>query len=221
VHIQKTTMLALLITTAHPNFSVAQTPNEPQLQAFTKTDFYKGLLNKILAKAPDAVFSRCPTLVSNGSQITVVKPISFAASGYPNAGVWKQTFPISGCGNDTILNIYFVAKADEKIDTVAALPGTTAADLKQQADAVVYAVTGARFAVRDCESSKFVVKNTKFEGFGLSKPPLPDPGPGQRKRPWWETWTLTGCGRTVDVPIDFVPDQTGTQIILPRGEVER
>jgi hypothetical protein len=184
-------MLALLITTAHPNFSVAQTPNEPQLQAFTKTDFYKGLLNKILAKAPDAVFSRCPTL-------------------------WKQTFPISGCGNDTILNIYFVAKADEKIDTVAALPGTTAADLKQQADAVVYAVTGARFAVRDCESSKFVVKNTKFEGFGLSKPPLPDPGPGQRKRPW-----LTGCGRTVDVPIDFVPDQTGTQIILPRGEVER
>jgi hypothetical protein len=149
------------------------------------------------------------------------KACSFAISGYPNAGVWKQTFPISGCGNDTILNIYFLAKADEKIDSITALPGTTAADLNLQNDAVMYARIGANIAVKDCELSKFIIKNTKFEGFGLSNPPTPDPGPGDRLRPWWETWTMTGCGRTVDVPMDFVPRDKGTQIIQPGGVVER
>ncbi len=185
------------------------------------SEFYKGLLVGIFAKAPPEVFTRCPTLVSNGSRVVIVKPVSFADSGYPNAGVWKQSFPVSGCGNDTIINIYFEAKADEKIDSLGAAPGTTITDLKLQADALVYALMGAKFAIMDCDSKKFVVKNTKFEGFGLANPPVPDPGPGQRARPWWETWTLTGCGRTVDVPIDFVPDATGTKIWLPRGEVVR
>lgn len=221
MHIQRTIILAWLIAASHPGISTAQPISEPQLQTFTKSEFYKGLLNKILAKFPEAVFARCPTLVSKGSQVTVVQPVSFAASGYPNAGVWKQTFPISGCGNDTILNIYFLAKADEKIDSIASLPGTTAADLKLQNDAAMFARIGAHIAVKDCEGSKFIIKNTKFEGFGLSNPPTPDPGPGQRLRPWWETWTMTGCGRTLDVPVDFIPNDKGTQIVQPGGVVER
>ena len=213
--------LAVLIAVGHPSFSTAQTANQTQLQAFTSSGFYKGLLNKIFAKFPEAVFTRCPTLVSKGSQVIIVKPVSFAASGYPNAGVWKQTFPISGCGNDTILNIYFLAKADEKIDSITSFPGTTAADLELQNDAIVYARIGANLAVKDCEGSKFIVKNTKFEGFGLTNPPTPDPGPNRGPRPWWETWTMAGCGRTVELPMDFIPNEKGTQIVQPIGRVER
>jgi hypothetical protein len=213
---RKISIAAMLATAVRPECSAAQTVDTNQLQAFTRTEFYKGLLNRALATIPETIFKRCPTLVSNGSRVIVGKPVSFAASGYPNTGAWKQTFLVSGCGNDSVLNIYFLARADEKIDTTIGLSGTTIADLTLQRDAITYAGIGARLG--DC---KFVVKNTKFEGFGLANPPTPDPGSGERFRPWWETWTLVGCNRTVDVPIDFVPNEKGTQIIQPGGAIER
>jgi hypothetical protein len=132
-----TAVLALMVM--RPNASDAQAIDSTQLQAFTKSDFYQGLLKRIFAGIPETIFKRCPTLVSKGSQVIVAKPVAFAASGYPNAGSWKQSFPVSGCGNDTILNLYFFAKADEKIDSVFGLSGTTAADLTLQRDGILYA----------------------------------------------------------------------------------
>lgn len=196
----------------------AQTTDTGRLQAFTRTEFYTGLLNRALAAIPKTVFERCPTLVSKGSQVTVIKPVSFGADGFPNAGAWIQRFPVSGCGNDTILNLHFFAGADEKINTVIGIPGTTIADLTLQRDGSRYANIGANLVV-NCKA--FDVKNTKFESFGLSKPPLPDPGPNKPRRPWWETWTMIGCGHTINVPLDFVPDETGTRIIQPGGSVEQ
>lgn len=32
---------------------------------------------------------------------------------------------------------------------------------------------------------------------------------------------MVGCGHTIDVPIDFVPDGKGTQVIQPAGATER
>lgn len=197
----------------------AQTAETARLQAFTRTPFYTSLLNRGLAAIPKTVFQRCPTLVSKGSQVTVIKPVSFGADGFPNAGSWRQRFPVSGCGNDTMLNLFFFAGGDEKINTVIGLPGTTAADLVLQRDGPMYAYVGAKLVAKDCKV--FDVKNTKFEGFGLSKPPLPDPGPGKPRRPWRETWTVIGCGHTINVPMDFVPDEKGTQIIQPGGAVEQ
>jgi hypothetical protein len=78
---------------------------------------------------------------------------------------------------------------------------------------------GAALIAKDCKS--FVVKNTKFEGFGHAKAPIADPGPGKSPAPWWETWTMIGCDRTVDVPIEYAPDATGTQITQPGGAVAR
>jgi hypothetical protein len=215
--------IALLVvwfaTIIQPSESRAQAVDGSRLQTFTRSDFYKGLINSALAAIPQTVFRKCPTLVSNGSTVTVIRPVSFGGDGFPNAGLWKQAFPVSGCGNDTILNIYFSAGADEKINTVVGVPGTTRADLTLQRDTMSYANIGASLVAKDCKS--FVAKNTRFEGFGVPKPPIPDPGPDAHLRPWWETWTMIGCGRTIDVPIDFVPDEKGTQIIQPGGAIER
>jgi hypothetical protein len=162
---------------------------------------------------------KSPTLVSNGSKVTILKPVSFGPDGFQNAGSWMQSFPVSGCGNDTTLHIYFSAGADEKINTVIAIPGGTRADLTLQRDAYKYANIGAHLRAKDCNA--FNVKNTRFEGFGVSNPPTPDPGPDKPLRPWWETWTMVGCGRTIDLPMDFIPRDTGgTQIIQPGGAVE-
>jgi hypothetical protein len=202
----------------HTVKSPAQATDE-NLQTLIQSQSYQELIRRALGAIPPAVFQKCPSLISSASTVTVIEPVSFAKSGYPNAGSWKQNFPVSGCGNDTVLHIYFTATVDERIHTAVGLPGSTHADLTLQRDGVVYAQIGARNVVRDCKH--FDVRNTKFENYGLAEPATPDPGPGKGRRPWWETWTMTGCGEIVDVPIDFMPDTTGTTIAQPGGATKR
>ena len=217
--------VALLVTLftmfTHTVKSPGQEP-DGSLQTLTRSQSYRELINRTLGELPPTVFQRCPSLVSSGSTVTVVKPVSFAKSGYPNAGSWRQAFPVSGCGNDTVLHIYFTATADEKINAIVGLPGSTHADLTLQRNAERYArmgAMGAKNVARDC--NHFDVRNTKFESYGLAEPATPDPGPGNSFRPWWETWTILACGQLIDVPIDFVPDATGTTIIQPGGVIKR
>jgi hypothetical protein len=192
----------------------AQTPAESQFQAFTASDFYRSLVGRAIGQLPPSVFQRCPTLVSNGSRVAVLKPIQFGSDGFPTDGAWRQSFPVSGCGNDTMLNFYFFATPEKKINTVVGVPGTTHADVTLQRDAVQFADLGAGRALKST-CSEFNVRNTRFEAYDLAKPPTPDPGPDTLLRPWWETWTVIGCGKIIDVPIDFAPDGTGTRIIQP------
>jgi hypothetical protein len=202
-----------------PAYSQTQAPDQNQLRAFFNSDSYKGVIHKAFAAIPPAVFQICPGMVSNSSSLGIIKPISFGADGAPNAGLWKQSFPVSGCGDDVILNFIFSANADGKINSAAALPGTTRANMTLQRDGLFYANIGAAVAVKDCKN--FVVKNTKFEGYGLAKPSTPDPGPNARFRPWWETWTMFGCNHAIDVPMDFTPDATGTNILQVPGTVRQ
>jgi hypothetical protein len=209
----------LLASIIQPIESQAQAIDGNQLQAFISSDTYQGLLTRALAGLSQAVYPRCPALVSGAANVTVLKPISFAPDGSPNAGLWRQRISVKGCGNDTVLNFYFSAGADEKVNTAIGIPGLTRADLILQRDAGLFANKGAMSVAKGCKS--FEVTNTRFEGFGLAGPPTPDPGAENHFRPWWETWTMVGCGHTIDVPIDFIPDEKGTQILQPGGSVER
>jgi hypothetical protein len=193
--------------------AAAQRADVAALQKLQATSFYAGLITRALAMEPPAVFTKCGTLQAHGSTITIMRPLTFAGDGFPTQGVWKQNFPVSGCGNDTTLHFYFIATAQEKVNTMVGVPGDTHADPILQRDALTYARIGAGTQAHDCKN--FDVTNTKFEQFGVAYPPMPDPGPATRLRPWWETWTMEGCGRLFDVPMDFVPNATGTQIIQP------
>jgi hypothetical protein len=203
-----------------PATARAQTPAESQFQAFTASDFYRGLVGRAIGQIPPSIFQRCPTLVSNGSRVAVLKPIQFGSDGFPVDGIWRQSFPVTGCGNDTILNFYFFAMPEKKINTVVGVPGTSHADLTLQRDAVKFADLGATGALKS-NCTEFNVRTTRFEAYGTANPPPPDPGPGTRLRPWWETWTMIGCGKIVDVPMGFVPDATGTRILQPGGATIR
>src|SRR5262249_32867356 len=150
------------------------------------------------------------TLVSKGSNVSIIEPVSVGASGVPNAGMWKESFPISGCGNDTTIHAYFSATKDEKINIAFATPGETRADLILQKDAITYAVLGANIAAKTCK--RFNVKNTRFDGLDSAN---------QKIRSWRETWTMVGCNRTFDVPLTFTPLDRGGTNILAGGGVER
>jgi hypothetical protein len=188
----------------------AQMVDRALFQKYLASEFHNLLINKALAALPSEVFKKCPALQSPETNISPVQPITFGADGTPNAGAWWEHFPVTGCGNDTIINLNFSIGTDGKIKTTIALPGSTHANLILQHDAIFYANLGPGLRAKDCK--QFLITNTRFEGFGLKNPATPDPGVEAKFRPWWETWTVVGCGRTFDVPMNFSPDETGTQI---------
>lgn len=197
----------------------AQEIDAQKMHAFLYGEVHRNLVANALTAIPPSVFQRCPGLISNGSQTHPLQPISFGADGVPNSGAWKVEMPISGCGNDTVLNLYFfVAKDGVKINTAIGFPGSTHANLILQNDAVRYARIGASLRLKECK--QFEVKNTRFEAFGLTVPPTADPGMSVKLRPWWETWTLVGCDHTYDVMMNFIPDEKGTTIVQPTGQVQ-
>jgi len=210
--------VTIVVRTIRPASSQAPATNTSQLQAFTRGEFHKGLLLRAFSGIPATIFPRCPSLVSNSSKVTVISPVTFAADGYPNSGSWIEQFPVSGCGNDTTLNLFFSATADEKVNTAVGVPGATVANLKLQQDGYLYATMGARLVAKDCK--ELVVKNTKFEGFGTKEHPVTYAGPNAPRPAWWETWTMGGCGHTVDVTMESTPDARGTMVVS-HGAVER
>jgi hypothetical protein len=166
----------------------AQAGDNTSFRAFTASRFYSSLIDHALAGMPPDVFQKCPALVSAGSRVTVVRPVTFASDGFPNGGVWKQQFQVSGCGNDTTLNFYFQAPRDEKINTLIAAPGSTHADVVLQGDARKYATVAVVAREKDCKALN--IKTTTFEAYGYStRPPeilaqARNPGPGGKRGSW-------------------------------------
>jgi len=193
--------------------SRAQVPEKAQLQNFMSGEIHRALITRALAAVPPVEFQRCPGLVSPPSRIAVLRPFSFSADSTPEAGLWKESFPVQGCGNDTVLNFYFIVLGDGKINTLIGVPGTTIADLREQHDALFFAQAGA--AKRSWMCREFLVSNSFFKGFGSVDPPIIDPGAGAVYRPWWEIWVLNGCGHRYEVTLTFVPDGVGTKIVGP------
>ena len=115
--------------------------------------------------------------------------------------------------------MFGVSKADSKIKTLVLAPGTTATSLLLQRHAFAYVAEAFRSQAKGCAAP--VLINTRFESYGVKDPPTADPGPAAgEKRPWWETWTLKGCGRTLDLPVNFVPDAAGTNIAVPLKDIK-
>lgn len=179
---------------------------QSQFQQFIGSEFHKGLINHALASLPSAVFQRCPSLVSQESKVTVLKPVTFSSSGRPNAGMWKEAFPVSGCGNDTILNFYFTVEADQKVNTIIGLPGTTRGDLVLQKDAVKYALISVLAIAKPCRN--LIIKNTFVNEFKKN-----EVSPESIKSSAWdETWVLTGCERNFEVTMGFIHNISGITI---------
>lgn len=179
-------------------------------QKYMTSEFHNQLINRVLSTLPPEIFHKCPSLQSSETKISPVQPITFGADGLPNAGAWWEKFPVKGCGNDKLINVNFAIGTDGKIKTTIGLPGTTHANLILQHDAAQYATSSVGARAKDC--NQFMIVDTRFEGFGLHDPATPDPGAEAQFRPWWETWTVIGCDHAYDVPMNFMPDATGTKI---------
>jgi len=190
------------------------------LRAFMSSSYYAGLLHKSLAALPPDEFHLCPTLVSHGSRVTILRPIAYFPNGFPSSGLWRQSFPVSGCGNDTIVNFYFLAGPGQKISVLIGMPGSTIASILLQSAGRKFTTIAAQRALPRCRS--FDVIDTRFEGYEQPAPnsaPGSAPGSAVAPRPWRESWILVGCGRRYTVPIEFAPNKGSIQVSLPDGAI--
>ncbi|MEP9350266.1 hypothetical protein [Xanthobacter sp. KR7-225] len=203
--------LAAALALAAPPAGATTDPE--RFQRFLYSDAYRALLAKAWARVPKAVLPDCPSLTDGKISATLRQDVAFDGRGMPVSGSWWVRYPVSGCGAERIVNILFVADR-EGVRTLVTLPGTTRADVVLQRDALMYAFVGAGTrAPADCKD--MLVTDTSFEGFGLA----PGPGRPPQAGPWRETWTVAACGRTFAVPMEFIPDATGTTINQRPAEI--
>jgi hypothetical protein len=199
----------------------AQPVDQVLFRKYLASSAHSDLVEATLNALPPEVFTRCPAFRPGEPDVVLRKPVAFAEDGTPNAGAWVESFPVRGCGNDTILHVNFAAGEGGKFNVFASLPGTTRADLILQHDALAYAFLGPRLRVKDC--TQMAVTNTRFEA--LEPVPVPDasaktkPLPRVTARAWREVWSVFGCGRRFDVPMRFIPDETGTQMVQKTEEM--
>jgi len=146
----------------------------------------------------------------------VLKPMAFDASGGPIAGFLKYPVKEDGCGVTRILNVFVIVQGARQVAVIPYLPGSTRADPMLQKDAVLYAANWATTAVGKNEDCK--VKYFSDTEFLEEERPLP----GAKAAPWRERWTQIQCNKKVTIPLRFIPDATGTQIVAggPGGGVE-
>ena len=208
--------LVLPALLAVPMTASAQTVDQMKFKRFVDSPLHTELLARAITAIPKTIFSRCPALKSSPSKLALAQSVEFGPDGVPNLGAWWEHLSVSGCGNDTVLNVFFVVAPDKtRINTIVAFPGTTRASIALQKDALQFALLALE-AKETC--SRAHIRNTRFGAFGL-KVPAEDVAENAVSKPWWEVWTLAGCDKTFDVLMQFVPDATGTKIIAPAGGV--
>lgn len=181
---------------------------------FTMSRYYNDLVTRGLVRLPSAVLTLCPKLVQGTAKLLVLEPVTMAANGFPISGFWKQTLPVSGCGNDTTLNLFFRADKNQVVETLVGVPGETHADLALQPEARQIALTAASQTIMGC--GRYDVIDTRFDGEDAG---AADAGVAAGKRPWLETWSMAGCDQVALVPLAFQPDATGTRVVQ-RGEAK-
>lgn len=182
----------------------------PAMLAYAATPAYRKLLAGALARVPASVVPRCPKLVVEDGAIILQQQLQFGPDKVPVAGGWRHSQPTHGCGADTLVNFFFYPGPGNRILTVVGLPGTTRTDLAQQNNARTFVLLALEPAVKDCR--QFETVNTAFGGWGTKAPDLADSGPSAEFRPWWESWTMLGCGKRYTVPVNFLPNRLGTQV---------
>ena len=110
---------------------------------------------------------------------------------------WVEIVPGTACGQARRFSVLVYIRAG-KAKVISLLPGDSIASPQLQHDArlpLSGAVAGIVLKGQNCQVD---VLDTHLTG----APPAP-------KQPWNEIWTVSACGKHLNVPMQFVPDAVG------------
>jgi hypothetical protein len=139
---------------------------------------------------------------------SVVTPIELQeGKQHPTKGVWISRYQLERCGDSKFYNALFFANSNGEAPTPRAyFPGSTNAGPQLVQDAMIAAAFGAklRSGLKDCKE--------KFDVFDMR---VTEPAHNVVEKEttirgvWNELWTISICGKMVDVPMRFIPDARG------------
>ncbi len=133
----------------------------------------------------------------------IMAPIEMdAGASIPKAGRWLERFQVTRCGRQSLFNAIFVA-TDKGLQVTPAAPGETGQDLQLVID------------LRPLLVKKAKIENCEARGLLDTAKGAPEGYETKVADGDYETWTVSGCGKDVDLVLLFskTPDnKVGVQV---------
>jgi len=189
---------------------VGAEPDTAALFAFVQTEEYDRRMLAVARVGADRLgfWRGCPemALTRSGTLEILPRPAVSFANGKLVSGNWREAVAVTGCGVQRSVPVETIAQRGEILFGIG-LPGSTVTDKRLQADTLDKLLPIVRNLRPAC--ADIMVTDTRFEG------PFEEKVPGTRRTtPWRETWSVRICGEDLEVPVEFMPDATGTMIKL-------
>jgi hypothetical protein len=186
-------LLTCLSALAQPPAAIKELESAPTFRATAEKTFlqYENSLSMhCLQITPDW---------SHAQQRIYVAPLS-NAEGKLVSGMWTEMVPGLACGQLRNFRTLVLIR-DGRFNFLRALPGTSNVGQTLEVDARL-AVLGALRIHHPQENPQAPFDILDTELVGPNPPPI--------HQSWKDIWLVGGNGREMRVPIEFVPDQTGS-----------
>jgi hypothetical protein len=184
---------------------VAQQDRPRAFDTIRSSDSYRQAVLGVYQDYESRLSTHCAKIEinMNTSQAKVYGSIEADANGNIVNAHWKEITEGVACGEKRSY-VASVTIQNGKSAVYGLFPGESAAGAALQHDAVQYAGAGAG-AAGTCQVD-------------VLETSLPNGEPSSSKAPWDEKWTVRACGKRSIVTMHFVPDATGTTIIVTPKE---
>ncbi len=142
--------------------------------------------------------------------LSLIEPINLPnGKAHPVEGRWKITFSFERCGQTKIYNALFIAKNGQKPEVKPYFPGITNASPILLYDAMKGAYPAASIKLTKQNGNKSC-KDLDIADMRITQQAHDTVEGGKTiSGVWQEKWTFAGCGKHVDIHIDFMPDGAG------------
>ncbi len=159
-----------------------------------------------IARLEDRSVGReCADAYALGNYILkIITPIEMAKDAVvPSAGQWIERYPVTRCGRQSIFNALFAVNDKGILQVRAVAPGETGQSAQLVLDLRPVMIKNAKLGQCDKRGLLDTAKGVP-EGYEAK---VPDG--------IYETWTVSGCGKDVDMVLLFTPtenDQVNVQV---------
>ena len=188
------------------------------IKNFWAGDEYKTKLGAAMAQTPRIIFNSCGSLKTSPVAVFFLAPFLIGDDKKLKAGMWKESYSFSGCGNDSALNYIFKVNEQQKFILITPLPGESRASYILQGDTLTNVIVATRVHTKTTCADADVI-NTTVGGLKNNQLVRSDPGSVVANKPWEEVWTVAACGLKMLVPIWFIPDATGTGFSITATDI--